>query len=281
MTEDTASSAAFYPTGKTNGDPFGASQREPSTRGHPSANVPYARDNGIGLAGHSRGARSTHCVILPTAPTALPALEDVRIPRNGLQLPRRLPFDAWLEVGRRLAAVVNSSAWCLGDWLIYGEIFFTGRYREAVERTSLDYQTLRNYAWVARKIPFSRRRETLSFGHHAEVAALPEPEQDYWLRKAHDLGWSRNQIRREIRESLRQRNADVVEQQQPRRAGALPATGEVRSHEPAALSELTIQMKVTTDQIELFRQAAGQSGYSIDDWALLVLDQAARNDPPV
>jgi hypothetical protein len=41
-----------------------------------------------------------------------------------------------------------------------------------------------NYAWVARRFAMSRRRDTLSFGHHAEVAALPEPEQDFWLREA-------------------------------------------------------------------------------------------------
>jgi hypothetical protein len=35
----------------------------------------------------------------------------------------------------------------------------------------------------------SRRRDTLSFGHHAEVATLSEPEQDYWLRKAEEHRW--------------------------------------------------------------------------------------------
>ena len=50
----------------------------------------------------------------------------------------------------------------------------------------LDYQTLRNYAWVARRFPAGRRRAGVSFAHHAEVARLPEPEQDYWLRRAED-----------------------------------------------------------------------------------------------
>lgn len=35
----------------------------------------------------------------------------------------------------------------------------------------------------------SRRRDTLSFGHHAEVAARAEPEQDYWLRQAEEHCW--------------------------------------------------------------------------------------------
>jgi hypothetical protein len=206
---------------------------------------------------------SMPCTTIPMAPTARPILYNLVIPRNGLQLPPQLSFDTWLEVGRRLSAVATSSAWCLGDWLIYGETSFAGRYREAIERTSLDYQTLRNYAWIARKIPFPRRWEELSFGHHAEVAALPEPEQDYWLRKAHEFGWSRNQIRHEIRESLRERNVDGV------------------AREPAARPELTIQMKVTPDQLDLFRQAADQDGYSIEDWALLILDHAAHGSLPV
>jgi hypothetical protein len=64
-------------------------------------------------------------------------------------------------------------------WLIHGENAYSGRYRDAIEQTSLDYQTLRNYAWVARSLPLSRRRDTLSFAHHAEVARPPECEQDF------------------------------------------------------------------------------------------------------
>ena len=91
------------------------------------------------------------------------------VPRMGLEFPRQLPFEAWLVVGSQLAAAA-SSAWCLGDWLAYGQAACAGRYRDAVELTGLDYQTLRNYAWVAGRFELSRRRDTLSFGHHAGVA---------------------------------------------------------------------------------------------------------------
>jgi hypothetical protein len=223
--------------------------------------------------------RSVRRMTMPMAPTARPSLYNLVIPRKGLQLPRQLSFSTWLEVGRSLSAVATSSAWCLGDWLIYGEISFAGRYREAIELTSLDYQTLRNYAWVARKIPWSRRWEKLSFGHHAEVAALPEPEQDYWLRKAHECGWSRNQIRREIRESLRERSTGLEAPE----TGALTCdteNGAPGAAGPTALPELTIQMKVTPDQLDLYRQAADQDGHSIEDWALLILDHAAHGSLP-
>jgi hypothetical protein len=95
--------------------------------------------------------------------------------------------------GRPGRCVASSSAWCLGDWLNYGQSAYPGRYQDAIEGTSLDYQTLRNYAWVARRFSLSRRRDRISFGQHAEVAALPEPEQDFWLRKAEELCWSRGQ----------------------------------------------------------------------------------------
>src|SRR5258708_17923604 len=115
---------------------------------------------------------------------------QVVVPRVGLVLPARLQFEAWLGVGAQLAAAAASSAWCLGDWLVYGQTAYGGRYRDAVERTGLDYQTLRNYAWVAGRFELSRRRDSLSFGHHADVAALPGPEQDFWLRKAAEFGLS-------------------------------------------------------------------------------------------
>jgi hypothetical protein len=42
--------------------------------------------------------------------------------------------------------------------------------------TGLDYQTLRNYAAVARRFELSRRRDNLSFHHHAELCALSESQ---------------------------------------------------------------------------------------------------------
>ena len=143
--------------------------------------------------------------VLAPAMTGSPGRGHVVLPRLGLVFPRRVPFEAWLGVGAQLAAAAASSAWCLGDWLVYGQATYSGRYREAVGRTGLHYQTLRNYAWVAGRFELSRRRDTLSFGHHAEVAALPGPEQDFWLCKADEFGWSVTRLRHEVRASLAER----------------------------------------------------------------------------
>jgi hypothetical protein len=212
-------------------------------------------------------------------------VDDILIPRTGMQLPRNLPFEKWLVIGRQLSVVGTSSSWCLGDWLIYGEDAYDGRYRDAIEQTSLDYQTLRNYAWVARRFPLSRRRDSLSFGHHAEVAVLSAPEQDFWLRKAEDLGWSRNRLRREVRASLSERSAagdsDAAGADRTPSPDDVPGVGSedgrnaVPPSPSADRTECQIKIQLSQAQLETCRAAAVKAGCSIEDWAALVLDHAA------
>src|SRR5262249_44368847 len=86
----------------------------------------------------------------------------VRVQSNGLCLPDGMSYDCWRDLGCQVALVANCSAWWLGDWLVYGEETYDDRYDQAIADTSLGYKTLRNYAWVARRFPVSRRRDTLS-----------------------------------------------------------------------------------------------------------------------
>jgi hypothetical protein len=191
----------------------------------------------------------------------------VRMPRTGLEFPRHLPYEGWLSIGRQLSALTTSSAWCLGDWLVFGELAYSGRYREAIEQTSLDYKTLRNYAWVTRRFALSRRRDNLSFGHHAEVAALPEREQDYWLRKAEDHSWSRNQLRREVRASLNERSLN----EEPDEAQEMDGPDDLDR------AGCRIQLRFTPTQFELFASAATRAGVDVETWAIQALDRAARH----
>jgi hypothetical protein len=189
--------------------------------------------------------------------------EAVLLPRIGLRIPPRFSYERWLAMGKQLSSLASSSAWCLGDWLTYGEAAFNGRYREAIEHTSLDYQTLRNYAWVAKRFPMSRRRDTLSFGHHTEVAALPFPEQDFWLRKAEEFGWSCKELRRKLRASLVERDSDHRHELESVTEG-----GEAQSRS-------RLQVELSSVQLESCRTAADKVGLSLDEWIVLVLEQAA------
>lgn len=114
-----------------------------------------------------------------------------------------LPFDRWKAIGVRMGIYSNGTAWWLGDWVAFGRMKYGHRYKEAVALTGLDGQTLRNYAVVARRFELSRRRDNLPFQHHAEVCALSDHDQDRWLDLAAAEHWSRRDLRRHLRASLR------------------------------------------------------------------------------
>lgn len=177
--------------------------------------------------------------------------EYARSNANSLHLKEGLGFDAWSAVGMRIARVSNASCWWLGDWLVYGERAYGKRYIDAVRATGLDYQTLRNYAWVARRFEPARRRQGLSLQHHVEVAALPTADQDLWLERCQRQGWSRNELRRRIK-----------------------AVGHIDSEIGA--QGHTVRVPVTTDRERLWREAAAAADQDLVDWIASAADQAAR-----
>lgn len=172
--------------------------------------------------------------------------------RVGLRFPDTLTFDSWRAAGRQLGQAVDSFAWCIGDWLVYGQQHYPDRYRYAVGLVDLDYQTLRNYASVARRVEPPQRRSSLSFQHHAEVAALPPHEQIDWLARAEQEKWSRNQLRIALR--------------------GLRKPKMVRPEVP--LSPLQ-DVSVTSDRLDRWRAAAESTNHVFEEWVLAALDRAA------
>jgi hypothetical protein len=95
----------------------------------------------------------------------------------------------------------------------------------------------------------SRRRDALSFQHHAEVAALPEAEQDLWLSRAKTDGWSRNELRRRL--------AD--------RARPIATATAVR----------VVQLSIPPEREEVWRRAAACAQQDLTAWVLSIADAAA------
>ena len=188
--------------------------------------------------------------------TALRLAAGAKLSSTGLELPDHLPFEQWEAIGRQLARLGSATAWAIADWLFYGQWADYGkRYEEAIAMTGLDYQTLRHRTSIAGKFAPCRRRHKLSFGHHAEVAALPEAEQDAWLDRAEQYGWSRNELRERLQ---RERELD---------AGASTSTLE--------------QLRITVDEerLERYHAAAARVGAELNAWAIAVLDvDAAKVD---
>jgi hypothetical protein len=172
--------------------------------------------------------------------------------RTGLSLPGDLPLTDWCDIGTQLLAVNDSSSWWIGDWLVFGNKKYPDRYHRAMSDTSLDYQTLRNYAWVAGAFEPSRRRAELTFQHHMEVAALPQDEQDHWLEFAVRLQWSRNVLRKHVRVNRR-----------------MEREGDYRS--------VSLQLDLTQERYLRWTEAAEQHNTKLQDWIVSVLDHAVSD----
>ncbi len=80
-----------------------------------------------------------------TAGLALPLTDDLR-------------FEDWVELGKRLAHIERGVQWSLGAWWAFG-LHRYGQRAEVAARGVFGraYQTLRNYATVARRFETSRR----------------------------------------------------------------------------------------------------------------------------
>lgn len=139
------------------------------------------------------GMGNTAIAPLPKFITATP---------TGLLLSKDLTFEEWGAIGSSFGTALQSAAWCIGDWMVYGErkwgkqLLLNGDafdpkkpdripsevFDRAVASTGLDRQTLSQYASVCRKIPMEERRERLSFGHHRVLAPLPTPQRLEWTQ---------------------------------------------------------------------------------------------------
>jgi hypothetical protein len=109
----------------------------------------------------------------------------------------------WLEFGRALGRLGRNNKWWLGDWLLYADREWGEMYTDAVRATGFENGSLRNMAYIAQRFELSRRRDNLSWGHHANVASLDVAEQEVWLDRASDLGWGVHDLRTELRSTRR------------------------------------------------------------------------------
>jgi hypothetical protein len=187
----------------------------------------------------------------PSASRRLSKDGCTRPTRTALQIAPGIGYTAWRRVGSQLALIADSSSWWLGDWIVYGQGQYGKRYLEAIEATQLDYQTLRNYAWVARKFEPPRRRESLSFQHHVEVAGLPTQDQETWLDRAHIYHWSRTTLRNQVRMVRRHGN------------------------EPAITAVDTVTISVDPGRRTRWAEAAAADAHDLGNWILDALDEAA------
>jgi len=149
----------------------------------------------------------------------------VSVTATSLQFDEPLEFTAWQQFGKDLEKIhrlqearMQTVLWWIGDWLRYGEYTYGEKFAQAVEETGRAPQTLANLQWVASAIDPSRRRENLTHAHHAEVAALPEPDQDDLLDDAIENGYSAKTLREKAQDRRAENDGKDPDVERARRA---------------------------------------------------------------
>jgi hypothetical protein len=109
-----------------------------------------------------------------------------------------LDRESWTHWVVSVSRLQRATSWWLGDLLAYGEAEFGIGYAQAAELTGRQPQTLRNYAWVARRFRPEERNPALAWGVHRVVAALKVQSRSLWLAKAEKHRWNADRLREEI-----------------------------------------------------------------------------------
>ena len=137
----------------------------------------------------------------------------------GLLLPDDATDAELIELWQVLRSMESSIQWLIGDWLNRSERVWGQVYADVPDYS---YQTLKDYAYVARNVKLSVRTDKLSFGHHKLVAGIEdEAEQRQWLSFAVDHHLSVGELRSAMRPAtvkrdtaaaqVRKWSADVVD----------------------------------------------------------------------
>jgi hypothetical protein len=125
-----------------------------------------------------------------------------RLSATGLQPIAAPSFVQYQQLGEYLRFVEGAIQFWIGDWILYGEQRFGEAAAQAAAYTGLKVDTVKQYAWVAERVPPPVRDPDLSFSHHREVADLPPVEQRRWIKQAAEgdggAAWPVDRLRREI-----------------------------------------------------------------------------------
>ena len=130
--------------------------------------------------------------------TALEAAGAI-VTATSLALPEEIEWEDYQALGAFIGEMNRACAWWAGDLIVYGENVYGEIHSQIDEVLGLAPQTIANRASVARHIPPNRRRASLPFGVHAEVAYMEPHERDRWLDRAELGKWTRAMLRYEIR----------------------------------------------------------------------------------
>jgi hypothetical protein len=122
---------------------------------------------------------------------------SIKVTKTALKMPKWMPIEDWMVVGHVLKYAAEGIQFWIGDWMAYGGKKYGESMWQALDAKD---QTLANWAWTARAVHPSRRREELPYSHHSEVAGLPADEQVEVLAEAVENNYTVKETREKVKE---------------------------------------------------------------------------------
>lgn len=115
-----------------------------------------------------------------------------------LSIPVDATPDQFIEFGRNLRHLVETSGFLLGDYALAGRERFGDQFDLILDEAGLDKKAIAKSAHVAKAFPAALRNKSLSFEHHRAVLKLPRPEQLNLLKQADDQRWKPQKLREAV-----------------------------------------------------------------------------------
>lgn len=121
---------------------------------------------------------------------------------TGLRIANDIDFEEWSQCWNVVRGIQRSHLWHLGDCYRYGFNRWPAEHAQLLDQYAAGTGEVAK--WVCDKIPIERRRESLSFSLHKEVARLTPEQQDEIL----DLAEKEKLSSREVKALVDQRYPD-------------------------------------------------------------------------
>lgn len=110
-----------------------------------------------------------------------------------------LSFALWCQ---------RASPWWIGDLLNHGDDGFGEVFYQMCEGYGISADMIQRYKSVARRVPPSNRKPSLSWSAHAVVARLPIEKQKNALDEAERRGWTSDELRRYLQSQAKKTNTE-------------------------------------------------------------------------
>ena len=120
------------------------------------------------------------------------------------------PLEQWEDAIAGMDQQMDSAPFWRGDLFNQGCEWYGDTAATSVfDPLKSNVKTWINNGSVCNRVEASRRRESLSYSHHAEVAYLDPEDQDKFLQLAIDEGLSVRKLREQIRKHQKDKGKDV------------------------------------------------------------------------